>query len=69
MKAQELIDKLLPYEADNYDWQAFRREAAKDILCAMVSGWYNWSRVKEHTELAVKYADKLIEQLRDDTED
>lgn len=54
---------------DNYDLQAFRRETAKDILCAMVSGGYHWSRVAEQADLAAKYADELINALRDDTED
>ena len=58
------------------DWSAFRREAAKDILPAMI----NWRRINEAganlliskgevVKLAIEYADELIKQLRDDTED
>ena len=42
----------------------FRREAAKDILCAMVSGGYGRGRESEHAYLAIKYADELIKHLK-----
>lgn len=58
-------------DLDNCDWQAFRREAAKDILPAMI----NWRRVneaganiliskEEAAKLAIKYADELIKLLK-----
>jgi len=46
------------------DWSSFRREAAKDILCAMVSGGYGRGRESEHAYLAIKYADELIKHLK-----
>ena len=42
----------------------FRREAAKDILRAMVSGGYGRGRESEHAYLAIKYADELIKHLK-----
>ena len=42
------------------DWQAFRREAAKDILCAIVSHLGGNANI----ERAVELADALIEQLK-----
>lgn len=51
---------------DTTDWAALRKEAAKDILCAMVSGGYGHGREGEQAQLAVIYADELIKQLRED---
>lgn len=62
----EIID-----ESESVDWSAFRREAAKDILPAMI----NWRRVneaganiiiskEEAAKLAIKYADELIKLLK-----
>ena len=56
---------------DLTDWSSFRREAAKDILPAMI----NWRRVneaganiliskEEAAKLAIEYADELIKQLK-----
>lgn len=59
-------DLIFPDATDctNIDWQSFRREAAKDILCAMVSGGYGRGRESEHAYLAIKYADELIKHLK-----
>lgn len=46
------------------DWDAFRREAAKDILCSMVRGGYGWGREAEQARLAVSYAGELIKALK-----
>ena len=43
------------------DWQAFRREAAKDILCTMIQGQYE---IPTDITLAIKVADRLIEELK-----
>lgn len=51
-------------DLDDFDWQAFRREAAKDILCAIVSRGYGLGRGQEHTFIAIKYTDELIKQLK-----
>lgn len=57
----EIID-----ESDPIDWSSFRREAAKDILCALLqdsrtsySQPYGW-----FCQRAIKLADILIEQLK-----
>ena len=60
-------------ECDTVDWSAFRREAAKDILPAMI----NWRRINEAganlliskeevVKLAIEYADELIKQLKEE---
>ena len=42
-------------------WVAFRREAAKDILCACFSG-----NIVADVRGAIRYADELIKQLREE---
>ena len=49
----------------SFDWQPFRNQAAKDILCSMIQGGYDYSRTKSQSELAIKYADELIRQLKE----
>lgn len=46
------------------DWDAFRREAAKDILCFLLSAGKRdtWTYL---ARAAIEGADKLIEQLRE----
>lgn len=60
----EIVEEDKP--KDTTDWDAFRREAAKDILCSMVSGGYGRGREKEQAKLAVEYADELIRQIWED---
>ncbi len=60
----EIVEEDKP--KDTTDWAAFRREAAKDILCAMVSGGYGRGREREQAQLAVMYADELIKQLKEE---
>lgn len=59
----EIID-----ESEPVDWQAFRREAAKDILCAL-AGNKDYlkviGRIEPETMLAIKFADELIKQLKE----
>ena len=47
-----------------FDWQSFRAEAAKDILCAIISqpnlGYYG-----DEVESAVTFANKLISKLKE----
>lgn len=50
------------------DWDAFRREAAKDALSAIISNSNPVSLtapIKDMVEAAIIYADELIKQLRD----
>lgn len=44
---------------DKTDWSSFRREAAKDILCAVING-----RISEDVSFAIQYAEELIRQLK-----
>ena len=48
------------------DWQAFRREAAKDILAAIISGdkIHCTLSCEVASEVAIQYADALIEKLK-----
>lgn len=50
---------------DSFDWQSFRNQAAKDILCAMIQGGYAESRIEHQSALAIKYADELIKHLKE----
>lgn len=61
----ELIPE--PYD-EFFDWQSFRNQAAKDILCAMIQGGYAESRIEHQSALAIKYADELIKQLKEKEE-
>ena len=64
----EDIDFNIPKEC-LFDWQSFRAEAAKDILCSIIrSGYYGEDRIVCHSELAVKYTDELIKQLKEKEE-
>lgn len=49
------------------DWDAFRREAAKDLLCALVQGNESYDSIFE-VHHAVEMADELIKTLRDGKE-
>lgn len=61
---------------DYREWEIFRREAAKDILCAMlgrverfytgvsIDGKNKISNHKDFIKLAIEDADKLIKQLK-----
>lgn len=49
--------------ADDFDWQSFRAEAAKDILCAMIA---RGEKVKDIVvSIAIDGADKLIKELKE----
>lgn len=51
-------------DAVAYTWDSFRREAAKDILCAIISTTVG-ANPKDVT-MAIEIADELIKQLRGD---
>lgn len=56
-------------ELDNWDWEKFRREAAKDLLCAIVTReapQYSCGRrnIQLRAYEAVEWADELIKALR-----
>lgn len=52
----------------SFDWQYFRAEAAKDILCAIIQGGYAESRIEYQSKLSVMYADELVKQLKEKEE-
>ena len=41
-----------------------RLQVAKDILCAIVSGGYDRQRIDRQVEIALMYADALIEKSK-----
>lgn len=45
------------------DWDAFRREAAKDIFCAMIHHQNSTEPIE--VSIAIDIADELIKQLKD----
>jgi len=47
---------------DKTDWSSFRREAAKDILCAMIST--KSEATPGNVTTAIEIADELIKQLK-----
>lgn len=62
------------YEQLDWDWEKFRREAAKDIVCAILSAGMEQTNDKnEHfhsfeelARVSVKWADELIKTLKED---
>lgn len=59
------------WTAKQIDWQSFRTEAAKDILCATLSGGISsgatgFLEEKENVvKTAIEIADELIKQLKE----
>lgn len=47
-----------------YNEESFRREAAKDILSAVIEKKSSMCSYEEVVEEAIKFADELIKQLR-----
>ena len=58
------------FEREDFDWQSFRAEAAKDILCATLSGGTASGMIgiipeKETiVKASIEMADELIKQLK-----
>lgn len=68
--AQQYFVAVVMYEEntnDNFDWQSFRAEAAKDILCAMVPNANNIIGTS-NVEYAIMIADELVKQLKEKEE-
>ena len=65
--AQQWFVAVVMYEEntdDNFDWQSFRAEAAKDILCALILD----GRVpitNEQVANSIELADELVKQLKE----
>lgn len=56
---------------DTTDWEAFRREAAKDIMCALIMtdktrGSFAQVTCGDNAGTAIMYADELIRQLKEE---
>lgn len=70
--AQQWFVAVVMYEdntGDNFDWQSFRAEAAKDILCSMIQdGYYGGDIIAHQSELAVGYSNELVKQLKEKEE-
>lgn len=75
--AQQYFVAVVMYEEniyDNFDWQSFRAEAAKDILCATLSGGTASGIIgiipeKETiVKASIEIADGLIKQLKEKEE-
>ena len=50
----------------NKDWDTFRKDAAKDVLPAIIAKKSSMCSFKEVVKEAVQFADELIRQLRED---
>lgn len=50
-------------EYSTVDWEKFRREAAKDILCAMIHHQNGTNSIE--VSIAISIADELIKQLKE----
>lgn len=63
-------------DLDNFDWSAFRREAAKDILSNIAGQLTNDDTAatiddfdpKFYAKVAIEWADELIKQLQETEE-
>ena len=64
MKPEEI--ELIQDKTDDFDWQSFRNQAAKDILCAMLGNKRNTDFCPDKIEFSIKYADELIKSLKND---
>lgn len=67
--ASENSDKIRVFQEyeldfDYYDWEVFRREAAKDILCSLALVKPSLEYI-ERIKLAIGWADELIKQLKE----
>ena len=59
-----LLDMEVIDESSSVDWAAFRREAAKDVLPAVIAKKSSMCGYDEVVREAVLFAEELIKQLR-----
>ena len=67
----EVVNDLMNKPVLPDEWELFRREAAKDAMCAMITADTNdgiYSDPDEVCGMALLYADKLIDLLREGEE-
>ena len=65
MKPEEI--ELIQDKTNNFDWQSFRNQAAKDILCAIIPR-YEGSIDGNVVEYAMFITDELISKLKEKEE-
>lgn len=68
--AQQWFVAVVMYEdntGDDFDWQSFRAEAAKDILCAMINHFGTKVNL-EDIKFSIICADMLIAKLKEKEE-
>ena len=68
--AQQWFVAVVMYEdntGDNFDWQPFRNQAAKDILCAMLvdERISQITPYKDLVKMSLECTDELIKQLKE----
>lgn len=72
LKPEEI--ELIQDKTDDFDWQSFRNQASKDILCATLSGGTASGMIgiipeKETiVKASIEIADELIKQLKEKEE-
>lgn len=70
--AQQWFVAVVMYEdntGDDFDWQSFRAEAAKDILCHLLNDRYSGDGDnKPFVSQAIGLTDELIKQLKEKEE-
>lgn len=54
------------FEREDFDWQYFRNQAAKDILCALITHY--GEALNDTVKDSVLYADALITKLKEKEE-
>lgn len=67
VKQELTLEDLVKYreELDNWDWEKYRREAAKDILGAVIAKKSFMCSYEEVVNEAIEFADELIKQLKE----
>lgn len=60
-----LLDMEIVDESPTVDWSAFRREAAKDILPAVITKKSSMCAYNDVVKEAITFADVLIKQLKE----
>ena len=55
-------------ETQEFDWQSFRNQAAKDILCSMIITPKMSDFTESLCKIAIDYANELIKQLKEKEE-
>lgn len=53
-------------DLDDFNWSSFRREAAKDILPAVIAKKSSMCNYDEVVKEAIEFADELLRQLKDE---